>query len=448
MRRAAVGLDRLREGEVERLVDQPPLGAVVPVDEGDGDAAGARPPRTPDAVQEDLLVLRALVVHDVRDVGDVDATGRDVGRHQHVDLAGAEGPQGLLAGALAQVAVDRGGREPPVDHVGGDLVAGPLGAAEDHRQAAALGLQDAGEHLALVHRVRPVDEDLGVRDGPVLVGLLGADVRRLLHEAPRHGHDGPGHRGGEQHRLPLAGDLLQDPLDVGQEAQVEHLVGLVQDEHADGREVQVPLPGQVEQAAGGADDHVDASAQGLDLRLEGPAAVDRDDADAADAAGVLEVLGDLHGQLAGRHDAQRLRQPVGALGLALHALQQRYAEAQRLAGAGARLADQVVARQRDRQGHRLDGEGRGDAHPGERLDGLRQRAERGEAVRDRCRVRGKDGLGCCHGRASRAVASTDDGSGLAAAALPGSRQADRRAAGTAANAQGRERRAPPRHRRC
>ncbi len=116
-------------------------------------------------------------------------------------------------------------------HVGGDLVAGALGAAEDHRQAAALGLQDAGEHLALVHRVRAVDEDLGVRDGALLADLLGADVRRLLHEAARHRHDRAGHGGREQHRLPLGRQQLEDPLDVGQEAQVEHLVGLVEDEH-------------------------------------------------------------------------------------------------------------------------------------------------------------------------------------------------------------------------
>ena len=33
----------------------------------------------------------------------------------------------------------------------------------------------------------------------------------------------------------LAGSMLDDLLDVGQEAQVEHLVGLVEDERADVR---------------------------------------------------------------------------------------------------------------------------------------------------------------------------------------------------------------------
>ena len=52
----------------------------------------------------------------------------------------------------------------------------------------------------------------------------------------------------------------EHPLDVRQEAEVEHLVGLVEHERADVAEVEVALLGQVEQAARGADDDVDALA--------------------------------------------------------------------------------------------------------------------------------------------------------------------------------------------
>ena len=90
-----------------------------------------------DAVQVGLLVVRALVVDDVGDAGDVDAAGRDVGRDEDVDLAAAERAQRLLAGALAEVAVDRRGGEAALGEVGGDPVGGALGAGEDHREAAA-----------------------------------------------------------------------------------------------------------------------------------------------------------------------------------------------------------------------------------------------------------------------------------------------------------------------
>ena len=58
----------------------------------------------------------------------------------------------------------------------------------------------------------------------------------------------------------VVGGHREQLLDVGQEAEVEHLVGLV--EHDDActcDEVEVRLLGQVDQAAGGADDDVDAA---------------------------------------------------------------------------------------------------------------------------------------------------------------------------------------------
>src|SRR3712207_6877827 len=53
---------------------------------------------------------------------------------------------------------------------------------------------------------------------------------------------------------------------VGQEAQVEHLVGLVEDEDLDLAQDQVALLSEVEQPAGGADDDLHAGLQRLHLR--------------------------------------------------------------------------------------------------------------------------------------------------------------------------------------
>ena len=67
------------------------------------------------------------------------------------------------------------------------------------------------------------------------------------------------------------------------------------------------LAGQVEQPAGGADDDVDALAQGLDLRLVGAAAVDGEHPGAEQPPGALEVFGDLDAQLTGGDDDERQR---------------------------------------------------------------------------------------------------------------------------------------------
>jgi hypothetical protein len=143
----------------------------------------------------------------VGDVLDVDAAGGDVGGDEDVDLAIAEGAQRLLAGALAEVAVDGGRREAALGEVVGDLGGGALGAAEDDRQAAVRGLQDAREHLGLVHRVRAVDELLDRLDRLAVVAVLvhGPDVRRLGHVAARQRHDGARHGRREEHRLAAGG---------------------------------------------------------------------------------------------------------------------------------------------------------------------------------------------------------------------------------------------------
>ena len=124
------------------------------------------------------------------------------------------------------------------------------------------------------------------------------------------------------------------------------------------REVAVAVAAQVEQATGGGDEHVDASAKRLGLRLVADAAVDDGDA-------VLGVLGrlagdavDLQRELAGRGDDERARRLVAAG----DALQERQDERRGLAGAGLRATDDVLAGDDGRDSLFLDGGGRGIAH--------------------------------------------------------------------------------------
>ena len=149
----------------------------------------------------------------------------------------------------------------------------------------------------------------------------------------------------------------------GRKPEVEHLVGLVEHQHRQPAELQVALLGQVEQPARRADDHVGTGLQRLDLRLVRTAAVDRYDTQRAVSGGqvlggVGQVAVHLKAQLAGGDDDQRPgRAGQRALGVAGDAVQQRHTERERLAHAGAGLADQVVAGQRQRQGQLLDSKG-------------------------------------------------------------------------------------------
>ncbi len=211
-----VGLEGILEGQPEDLVDHLPACDVLPVDERHRDTAGARSSGASDAMEVGLLIVRALVVDDVGDSVDVDAACRDIGGDEHIDLAIAEGAQGLLARSLAEIAMDGPDGETALGEFIGDLLCLALGAREDHCESTAIGLQDAGEQLDLVHGVRPPHVLLdGIDGGAVVTRISGADMGRLRHVSACEGDDLPGHGCREEHRLSCGGQLRDEALDVG-----------------------------------------------------------------------------------------------------------------------------------------------------------------------------------------------------------------------------------------
>ena len=308
--------------------------------------------------------------------------------------------------------------EPAFGQLVGEPLRGPLRPGEDDRLGATLGLQQPADDLGLVQVVRLVNElvDLGHGDRGVLG--LGADVDRLVQVHPGQPNHRRRHGGAEQQRLPGGRGLRDQPLDVGQEAHVEHLVGLVQHQHPDRGQVERAPGDQVEQPSGGAHHDVDAGAQRADLDVVADPAVDGQHPGLALRGGDLEIFGDLQGQLACRAHHERLRlalgPQLGVLGIGLHGdpLQQADAEGQRLSGAGAGLADHVGAVQRDRDRQGLDGEGVFDADGGEGVCDLGDHAQVGEGglrVRDP-KLLGSDVAQCggltCTGPAGRKMSPT------------------------------------------
>ena len=97
---------------------------------------------------------------------------------------------------------------------------------------AAGGDETLDDVLAGRRGLGNLDAD-GIAEKPI--GELG-DLRR--------------HRRGEEERLPRERQELHDPLDVGDEAHVEHAVGFVDDEDLDAGQKQPPALEMIEQAAG------------------------------------------------------------------------------------------------------------------------------------------------------------------------------------------------------
>ena len=79
----------------------------------------------------DLRHLRQIKINHMTDGCDVDASGGNVGRNQDARATVLKLGQGMLAGGLALIAVDRFGLDAGLDQVKGDLVCPMLGTGED-----------------------------------------------------------------------------------------------------------------------------------------------------------------------------------------------------------------------------------------------------------------------------------------------------------------------------
>jgi hypothetical protein len=245
-----------------------------------------------------------------------------------------------------------------------------------------------GEHVVL---------DLG--GGGVLVDRV---QHRVVQEPAGEHVDGGVERGGEQHPLPAVGRRLEQPPDDREEAEVGHLVRLVDDRDLDVGQVALALPDQVGEPAGGGDDDVSPALQRVDLRAVRDAAVDGGDPQAHGPGQRLEHRRHLGRQLAGRHEDQAAgpgaeRGPVSQPG------DEGEGEAQGLTRAGAGPAEDVPAGQAIGQGGRLDGERQGDPLLVEDLDQRGGHAKLGECVS------GRDRTFCGHSSQRKIVSRTRGG---------------------------------------
>jgi hypothetical protein len=327
--------------------------------------------------------VRHVEVDDVRDALHVDAACRDVRRHQHVEVSLAEALHGAIALGLRHVALEADGAVAGTIELLRQPARPVLRAREDDGRLTAILRQDALEQVPLAI--------LPDRHEHVLDGLGGAGSRELHHlriaqqgvgEPPDLGR----HRRGEEQVLTLRRQLRQDAPQIGQEAHVEHVVRLVEDEGLHVAEAERALVDQVEEAARAADDDLRVPAQRLRLSVGRDATEDGDDLEPGEAREGADLRIDLCGELArGRqHEGARSASPLSRLP---QAVQQGQGEGGRLAGAGLGEAQHVTAG--ERRGNRLDldrsgfEEARGD-HAAEQGGVESEPVEAGGRIGQRC----------------------------------------------------------------
>jgi hypothetical protein len=359
-------------GEAEVACYAPHLIGLVGEDEADPGAAASGSAGAADAVHVGVAVSGRIEVDDVCDVVDVDPPGGDVGCDQREHFAGLEAGQGPFALALALVAM-HGYR---LDLAGAQALDEAVGTAlgpHEHQRAAVLAAAQLVDQVVELGALR-VDMEEAVLDVgfPALALRLGVapGVARI------GGGDlagGPLQRRREEEGLALAGGLGDDSAHGRFEAHVEHAVGLVEDEDTDTAQRDDAAGDQVLEPPGGGDEDVGAPRR-LALRSEADAAVDGGDSQPAAVGDGAQLLDDLARQLPGGGEDESPRVPC----VGLDPLDQRNAEGERLARAGRRLDEQIVAGERVAQDQALDGERLGDVAARERADDRRGDAEIGK----------------------------------------------------------------------
>ena len=159
------------------------------------------------------------------------------------------------------------------------------------------------------------------------------------------GADGAVEGGREQQPLAVGRGEGQQLANHGQEAEVGHVVGLVDDADLDRIEEAGAALEQVDQPAGRADENVHTAFQRGDLLADRQAAGDQAHGQTAGLTERGKRFGDLHGQLAGGHEdqtARTARRAACTLGRGLEPTEHGQSEGQGLAGAGGRATEYVA----------------------------------------------------------------------------------------------------------
>ena len=173
-------------GLVHELLDLVELVDVLLGHKRDGPAQLAGAARTANTVDVVGRLGRHVKIHDVAHIANVDAASEDIGCHQHVDGAVAEGRKRTLTLGLAAVAVDCGGLDALALQTTAAAVGAVLGAHKNDGALRALLLEKLGQQVVLGldgHREHKLVDGIGGRRGgrDLHAGRVAHQVGDLAH---------------------------------------------------------------------------------------------------------------------------------------------------------------------------------------------------------------------------------------------------------------------------
>ena len=331
---------QLQPGQFFDVAQQRPLGAIA---KRNRDARGAGPRGAADPVNIGFRHFGKLEIDDMRDAVDVEAARRDVGCDEGTDAAAAKRVQRTFPLALALVAVNRASRDPAVIKMLGDLVGAAFRPSENKRPGHSRIAEKLDEKIPLAACFNEhdlvVDAAGGCRNGGH------GHFDRIDEKVASEGGDFVWHRRREKQVLPAFWKGADDPPDGLDETEIEHAIGLVEDEEFGLAEASRAGVEVILEAAWGRDQNVEAARERLDLRAMRHAAEDGGDRHGKARAKAPEALGDLARQFAGRAQNQHAAaMSWSSASVRREIMEDGKREGRCLAGAGLGYADEIAAR--------------------------------------------------------------------------------------------------------
>src|SRR5512133_1370996 len=199
-------------------------------------------------------------------------------------------------------------------------------------------------------------------DGCTVAGGFGTDVDRVTHVATGKRHDRRWHGRREEHRLTQLRRTRQNSFNIGQEPEIEHLVGFVEHQHLDVSKIKSAPVHKIKKSSGSSDDNLHSLAKHTELIFVAHPAVDGEHSRVSVGRRGGKVGTDLTREFAGgRHDKRLWSTGLGELGVIAFIwhhdpLQEGYAKRQGLSGTRMGLTDHVRPGQANGNRQRLDSE--------------------------------------------------------------------------------------------
>ena len=245
-----------------------------------------------------LLLEGELVVDDETDLLDIDTSGEQVSGDQDSGRASSELLHDHVSGHLVHLSVHDGHTEVVLLHLLGELNDSLLCVAIDEGlvdvEVAVQVEQDVHLPLLLLYGDVVLLDTLKSK-----LLVLDENLCGLAHEMLGKLKDVNWHGGGEEGDLDLAGEILEDVLDLLLETSGEHLVGLIENEDLKVVALEETLLHHVVDSAGGSDNDMDSLLEDLDLIANDGTTDASVDLDANELTDLLNDESDLLSELSG-----------------------------------------------------------------------------------------------------------------------------------------------------